>query len=342
MPARSSPGGWCAASRTGPRQTGCSAGSRRSGFRPINALVDITNYIAYDRGRPLHVYDADKLTGAIRARLGRKGEKFLALDGKTYEVDGDMCVIADDRARARARRRDRRRGHRRHRSHHQRVHRVGLFRSRTHRPHRAASSASSPTRAFRFERGVDPDFVVPGLELATDLVLQLCGGTPSKITVAGKTPKTDPAVQIRSRPSRALERTRARQRRDQEVARRARRRARRQGQARQGAGALLAPRHHRPCRPGRRGGAAGRRRSGAGDAHDARRGRGQARAHRGAAPAEADPAPARRARAGRGGDLVVRGAGARQTVRRRQGRAHLEQPDLDRACRDAALAACRV
>ena len=53
---------------------------------------------AYDRGRPLHVYDADKLTGAIRARLGREGEQFRALDGKTYAVDGDMCVIADDRA----------------------------------------------------------------------------------------------------------------------------------------------------------------------------------------------------------------------------------------------------
>ncbi len=66
------------------------------GLRPINALVDITNYIAYDRGRPLHVYDADKLKGAIRARLGRKGETFLALDGKSYEVDADMCVIADD------------------------------------------------------------------------------------------------------------------------------------------------------------------------------------------------------------------------------------------------------
>ena len=66
------------------------------GLRPINALVDITNYISYDRGRPLHVYDADKLKGAIRARLGRKGESFKALDGKTYEVDDDMCVIADD------------------------------------------------------------------------------------------------------------------------------------------------------------------------------------------------------------------------------------------------------
>src|SRR5690606_4802283 len=66
------------------------------GLRPINALVDITNYISYDRARPLHVYDADKLSGAIRARLGKSGEKFLALDDKTYSVDEEMCVIADD------------------------------------------------------------------------------------------------------------------------------------------------------------------------------------------------------------------------------------------------------
>jgi phenylalanyl-tRNA synthetase beta chain len=160
------------------------------GLRPINALVDITNYIAYDRGRPLHVYDADKLSGAIRARLGRKGEQFLALDGKTYEVDADMCVIADDRAV------------------------LGLggvmggeetgvtdattnvfiesayFDSkRTARTGRKLGIVSDAR--FRFERGVDPDFVVPGLELATDMVLALCGGSPSKIAIAGKAPKAN-------------------------------------------------------------------------------------------------------------------------------------------------------
>lgn len=158
------------------------------GLRPINALVDITNYISYDRGRPLHVYDADKLNGAIRARLGRKGEKFLALDGKTYAVDEDMCVIADDRAV------------------------LGLggviggedtgatfattnvfIESAYFDPKRTARTGrklgiQSEAR-YRFERGVDPDFVVPGLELATDLVLEICGGEPSKITIAGKPPK---------------------------------------------------------------------------------------------------------------------------------------------------------
>ena len=158
------------------------------GLRPINALVDITNTISYDRGRPLHVYDADKLNGAIRARLGRKGEKFLGLDGKTYEIDDDMCVIADDRAV------------------------LGLggviggeetgvteattnvfIESAYFDPRRTARTGrrlgiQSDAR-FRFERGVDPDFVVPGLEFATDLVLQICGGAPSKITVAGRPPK---------------------------------------------------------------------------------------------------------------------------------------------------------
>jgi phenylalanyl-tRNA synthetase beta chain len=158
------------------------------GLRPINALVDITNLIAYDRGRPLHVYDADKLKGAIRARLGKKGEQFLALDGKTYAVDEDCCVIADDSAV------------------------LGLggviggadtgvtesttnvfIESAYFDPKRTGRTGrklgiQSDAR-FRFERGVDPDFVVPGLELATDLVLQICGGTPSKITIAGKAPK---------------------------------------------------------------------------------------------------------------------------------------------------------
>jgi phenylalanyl-tRNA synthetase beta chain len=158
------------------------------GLRPINALVDITNYVAYDRGRPLHVYDADRVKGAIRARLGRKGEQFLALDCKVYEVDADMCVIADN------------------------SYVLGLggviggadtgvtestvnvfIESAYFDPKRTARTGrklgiQSDAR-FRFERGVDPDFVVPGLELATGLVLDLCGGTPSKITIAGKMPK---------------------------------------------------------------------------------------------------------------------------------------------------------
>src|SRR5262249_53322321 len=69
---------------------------RALGLKPRNALVDITNYVTLDRSRPLHVYDAAKLTGVLRARLGREDESFKALDGKVYDVAPAMCVIADD------------------------------------------------------------------------------------------------------------------------------------------------------------------------------------------------------------------------------------------------------
>src|SRR6202041_1109986 len=69
---------------------------RAIGLRPINALVDVTNYITFDRGRPLHVFDAAKVEGALRGRRARAGESVLALDGKTYALDASMVVIADD------------------------------------------------------------------------------------------------------------------------------------------------------------------------------------------------------------------------------------------------------
>ena len=69
---------------------------RAIGLRPINALVDVTNYITFDRGRPLHVFDAAKVEGALRVRRARAGESVLALDGKTYALDASMVVIADD------------------------------------------------------------------------------------------------------------------------------------------------------------------------------------------------------------------------------------------------------
>ncbi|MBX9588924.1 MAG: phenylalanine--tRNA ligase subunit beta [Hyphomonadaceae bacterium] len=157
------------------------------GLRPINALVDVTNYISLDRGRPLHVYDADKLQGAIRARLGKTGEKFLGLDGKTYGVDDTMCVIADDRA----------------------VLGFGgilggeetgvttetkniLIECAYFDPVRTAATGrkagvQSDAR-YRFERGVDPAFIKPGLDLATAMMLEVAGGTPSKARIAGAPP----------------------------------------------------------------------------------------------------------------------------------------------------------
>ena len=68
------------------------------GLRPISALVDVTNFISLDRGRPLHVFDAGKLKGNLRARFAKDGEQLLALDGKTYTLDSEMVVIADDEA----------------------------------------------------------------------------------------------------------------------------------------------------------------------------------------------------------------------------------------------------
>ena len=160
------------------------------GLRPINTLVDITNYITYDRGRPLHVFDADKLQGGIHARLGEKGESVPALDGNTYEVDGEMCVIADDSGV------------------------LGLggiiggestgcteattsvfIESAYFDPIRTAKTGRrlniiSDAR-YRFERGVDPAYMVPGLEQATRMVLDLCGGSPSEVTVAGTVPDAE-------------------------------------------------------------------------------------------------------------------------------------------------------
>ena len=165
------------------------------GLRPINALVDVTNYISFDRGRPLHVYDADKLNGAVRARLGKSGESFLGLDGKTHEVDDAMCVIADDSGL------------------------LGLggviggeatgcteettnvlIESAWFDPVRTAATgrkAGLVTDArYRFERGVDPASVRPGLDLATEMILKLTGGKPSRAEVAGAPPKADLKIEF--------------------------------------------------------------------------------------------------------------------------------------------------
>ena len=158
------------------------------GLRPINALVDITNYISYDRGRPLHVYDADKLSDTVCARLGKKGESFTALDGNDYKVDENMCVIADDA----------------------RVLGLGgvmggeetgctettknvLIESACFSPLRTAATGRTlnilSDARYRFERGVDPAFVLPGLEMASAMVQEFCGGEVSEVTLAGEPPE---------------------------------------------------------------------------------------------------------------------------------------------------------
>ncbi len=157
---------------------------RAIGLRPISALVDITNYITMDRGRPLHVFDADKLSSPVHARMAKPGESLLALNGTTYALDPTIPVIADANGA------------------------VGIAGIMGGEP---TSSTESTTNVFvesawfepmviaqagrklgivsdaryRFERTVDPASQVPGIELATGMILELCGGTPCEIVVAG-------------------------------------------------------------------------------------------------------------------------------------------------------------
>ncbi|MGB7833726.1 MAG: phenylalanine--tRNA ligase subunit beta, partial [Xanthobacteraceae bacterium] len=154
------------------------------GLRPINALVDITNFMTYDRGRPLHVFDAAKVKGSLVVRRARAGETLTALDGKTYTLDDSVCVIADEQgveslagimggeaSGCSAQTTD------------------VLIESALWDPiniaHTGRKLGINSDARYRFERGVDPAFMVPGLELATRLVLDLCGGEPSAISVAG-------------------------------------------------------------------------------------------------------------------------------------------------------------
>jgi phenylalanyl-tRNA synthetase beta chain len=168
------------------------------GQKPISVLVDITNFVSVDLGRPLHVYDKAKLTGGLVARRAKAGEQVLALNGKTYTLDETMTVIADDAA----------------------VHDIGGIMGGEHSgvsdattdvviecayfdPDHIARTGqklglTSDARQ-RFERGVDPAFLDDGLAIAIKLVLDHCGGTASGITRAGEPPleprtiKYDPA-----------------------------------------------------------------------------------------------------------------------------------------------------
>jgi phenylalanyl-tRNA synthetase beta chain len=163
------------------------------GLRPINALVDITNFLSLDRARPLHVYDAAKIKGDLHARLGRKGEKLAALDGKVYDVAPEYCVIADDEnvlglagvmggelSGSSAETTD------------VFIESAYFDPVRTAKTGRATGIISDAR--YRFERGIDPAFTVPGLELATKMVLELCGGEASNLIAAGHVPDTSKVI----------------------------------------------------------------------------------------------------------------------------------------------------
>jgi len=160
---------------------------KSAGQRPISLLVDLTNYLMLAFGRPAHVYDLAKLSGAVVARRAKPGEQVLALNEKTYTLDDSMVVIADDRQ----------------------VHDIAgimggeysgvqddtqdvLLEIAYFEPARIGVTGrklglASDART-RFERGVDPDFLQDGLDLLTGLIVELAGGTPSKDVRAGSVP----------------------------------------------------------------------------------------------------------------------------------------------------------
>jgi phenylalanyl-tRNA synthetase beta chain len=175
--------------RNGPSPAWLQERLRAIGLRPISALVDITNYVTFDRARPLHVFDAGKVQAPVTVRLARPGERMTALDGKDYTFDGSETLVCDANG----------------------PESIGgvmggarsgvteattdvfvesawfdpIRTARTGRRLRILSDAR-----YRFERGVDPASAVPGIELATRMILDLCGGEASEVGVAGAVPDT--------------------------------------------------------------------------------------------------------------------------------------------------------
>jgi phenylalanyl-tRNA synthetase beta chain len=182
--------------KNGPSPKWLQARLKAIGLRPISALVDITNYITFAHGRPLHVFDADKIRGSIHARLARRGEYLKALDGKTYWLDASMTVIADERS----------------------PESLGgiiggsdsgcsnstvnvFLEAAYFDPVRTAATGrklgiQSDAR-YRFERGADPAFTQTGIELGSQMILDLCGGEPSELVIAGRVPDTSRSYLLR-------------------------------------------------------------------------------------------------------------------------------------------------
>ena len=167
------------------------------GLRPISALVDITNLMTFDLGRPLHVFDAAQIKGDLNISLATPQEKFLALNGKNYTLDDTMCAIRDDNE----------------------IKALGgiiggedssctsstndvFIECAYFDPIRTAKTGrklqiNSDAR-FRFERAVDPSFLANATEIATRLVLDLCGGEPSELVIAGAQPNWQRNIELRT------------------------------------------------------------------------------------------------------------------------------------------------
>ncbi|MBM3611637.1 MAG: phenylalanine--tRNA ligase subunit beta [Alphaproteobacteria bacterium] len=175
--------------RNGPSPAWLQARLRAIGLRPISALVDVTNFFTYDRNRPLHVFDAAKVRGTLRIHPAAGGEEILALDGRSYRFAPGMMAISDDAGPESI---------------------AGIMggehsgctpettevflESAYWDPMTVAATGralriNSDAR-YRFERGVDPAFTIPGLEAATRMILDLCGGEASEVVVDGAVPDT--------------------------------------------------------------------------------------------------------------------------------------------------------
>ena len=182
--------------RVGPSPQWLRAKIESVGIRSINNIVDISNFVMFELGQPTHAFDADKLKGDINVRLARAGEKFLALDGKTYSLKSDNCVVADQ----------------------ERAVGIGgvmggeetgvteltrnvLLEAAYFLPssvrHTARELNLPSDASYRFERGVDPEMVLRASQRATELIQEIAGGTPAnEIHVAGKLPPNPDDVSL--------------------------------------------------------------------------------------------------------------------------------------------------
>ncbi len=159
------------------------------GLRPINTLVDITNFFTFDLNRPLHVFDADKVRGDLTVRASAEGEELLALDGKTYAFAPGTMIIADQAGPESIA------GIMGGEETGCSEETVNVFLESAYWDPIAIATAGralkiSSDARYRFERGADPAFTRPGLELATQMILELCGGEASEVVTAGAVPDT--------------------------------------------------------------------------------------------------------------------------------------------------------
>ncbi|CCQ72707.1 phenylalanine--tRNA ligase subunit beta [Magnetospira sp. QH-2] len=166
------------------------------GLRPISALVDITNLMTIEYGRPMHVFDLAKCDGGIRPRMAKDGEKLLALDGKEYELDAEMTVIADQsRAEAIAGIMGGEESGCTETTTDVFIETAYFDAVRTAMTGRKLNLQSDAR--YRFERGVDPELMIDATEIATRWMLDWCGGEASNIIVAGEKPVTSKTIAYR-------------------------------------------------------------------------------------------------------------------------------------------------